>query len=313
MTWSASRAWHRLPEAGQLTENPHTGCMPTAAIWSSSDRPTWPRPWPTCWRATPWPDSAITPRSAGCSSRPPASTPAASCSTTSSTGDIDADRTARAADSERPRAGRGGVQPRRGTAGARRPRRRRWRRPPPAWSPPPRPRACSSTTPGASGRGSSARSTWACAAGSTCTGHAAAPPALAEAWPLALLPLVYIAAVTAVSRGEVHGGRRGIAAFALISLSGVLVALLALALRHAGGSLGGRGVHGPAGLARAAGLLGRVPDPGARADSTRDQNRCAVAGAARRRDRRHVCRATLQPRDRRDGAGGRRRWRGCLR
>ncbi len=72
-------------------------------------------------------------------------------------------------------------------------------------------------------------------------GIAAAPPVLAEAWPLALLPLVYIAAVTAVSRGEVHGGRRGIAAFALISLSAVLAALLALALRHGGGSWAGVG------------------------------------------------------------------------
>jgi 4-hydroxybenzoate polyprenyltransferase len=72
-------------------------------------------------------------------------------------------------------------------------------------------------------------------------GIAAAPPVLAEAWPLALLPLAYITAVTAVSRGEVHGGRRGIAAFALISLSGVVVALLAVALGHAGGSWAGVG------------------------------------------------------------------------
>ena len=72
-------------------------------------------------------------------------------------------------------------------------------------------------------------------------GIAAAPAVLADAWPLGLLPLVYIAAVTAVSRGEVHGGRRGIAAFALISLSAVLVALLALSLRHGGGSWAGVG------------------------------------------------------------------------
>jgi 4-hydroxybenzoate polyprenyltransferase len=70
-------------------------------------------------------------------------------------------------------------------------------------------------------------------------GVAAAPERLAEAWPLALLPLVYIAAVTAVSRGEVHGGRRGIAAFALISLSLVMVALLGLALSRSGGSWAG--------------------------------------------------------------------------
>jgi 4-hydroxybenzoate polyprenyltransferase len=65
-------------------------------------------------------------------------------------------------------------------------------------------------------------------------GIAAAPAMLSQAWPLALLPLVYITAVTAVSRGEVHGGGRGVAAFALISLSVVLVGLLALALRRGG-------------------------------------------------------------------------------
>ena len=70
-------------------------------------------------------------------------------------------------------------------------------------------------------------------------GISAAPAMLSEAWPLALLPLVYITAVTAVSRGEVHGGRREVAAFALISLSLVLAALLALALRRGGGSWAG--------------------------------------------------------------------------
>jgi 4-hydroxybenzoate polyprenyltransferase len=59
-------------------------------------------------------------------------------------------------------------------------------------------------------------------------GVAAAPGALGRHWPLALLPLTYIAAVTALSRGEVHGGRRGIAAFALISLSVVLMVLVAV-------------------------------------------------------------------------------------
>jgi hypothetical protein len=64
-------------------------------------------------------------------------------------------------------------------------------------------------------------------------GVAAAPAALGSAWPLAILPMTYIAAVTAVSRGEVHGGRRGIAAFALISLNLVLIALVWLSLQGA--------------------------------------------------------------------------------
>jgi 4-hydroxybenzoate polyprenyltransferase len=70
-------------------------------------------------------------------------------------------------------------------------------------------------------------------------GVSATPVALTDAWPLAFLPLVYITAVTAVSGGEVHGGRREIAAFALISLSLVLVALLGLALGRNGGSWAG--------------------------------------------------------------------------
>ena len=61
-------------------------------------------------------------------------------------------------------------------------------------------------------------------------GVAAVPAVLARAWPLAIVPLVYIAAVTAVSRGEVHGGRRGVALFALISLSFVLITLIVVAV-----------------------------------------------------------------------------------
>jgi 4-hydroxybenzoate polyprenyltransferase len=64
-------------------------------------------------------------------------------------------------------------------------------------------------------------------------GVAAAPAALRTSWFVAILPIVYIAAVTAVSRGEVHGGRRGIAAFALISLNLVLLALAWLGLTGA--------------------------------------------------------------------------------
>jgi 4-hydroxybenzoate polyprenyltransferase len=61
-------------------------------------------------------------------------------------------------------------------------------------------------------------------------GIAAVPAALSAGWPIALISVVYIAAVTTVSRGEVHGGKTGAATFALISLSGVLVALTAIAL-----------------------------------------------------------------------------------
>jgi 4-hydroxybenzoate polyprenyltransferase len=56
-------------------------------------------------------------------------------------------------------------------------------------------------------------------------GVAAVPAVLAGRWPIALIAVVYITAVTVVSRGEVHGGTRPGATFALIALSGVLVAL----------------------------------------------------------------------------------------
>ena len=67
-------------------------------------------------------------------------------------------------------------------------------------------------------------------------GVAAVPAALAGNWPIALISVVYIAGVTTVSRGEVHGGKTGAAAFALISLGGVLAALTAIGL-----DAGGRG------------------------------------------------------------------------
>ncbi len=56
-------------------------------------------------------------------------------------------------------------------------------------------------------------------------GVAIVPAALAEAWPIALAPLTYIAAVTMVSRGEVHGARRPVV-IAAIGLVGAVVAAL---------------------------------------------------------------------------------------
>jgi 4-hydroxybenzoate polyprenyltransferase len=73
-------------------------------------------------------------------------------------------------------------------------------------------------------------------------GVAAVPSALAVAWPLALLPLTYVTAVTAVSRGEVHGGKRQVALFALISLSLVVAALAVLTLAPGRRSVVGLGL-----------------------------------------------------------------------
>ena len=61
-------------------------------------------------------------------------------------------------------------------------------------------------------------------------GIAARPASLAAAWPIGIVPLLYIAAVTALSRGEVHGGRRGTATVALLSLAIAWLLLAAFAL-----------------------------------------------------------------------------------
>lgn len=70
-----------------------------------------------------------------------------------------------------------------------------------------------------------------CRGGNLLLGASAVPSMLPDLWFIALLPIAYIGAVTAVSRGEVHGGssRTGILAVALVST--VTAALLLLALR----------------------------------------------------------------------------------
>ena len=68
-------------------------------------------------------------------------------------------------------------------------------------------------------------------------GVSAVPAALSGRWPIAVLSVVYIAAVTAVSRGEVHGGRSRTATLALVSLCAVMTALAALAIRTASGRI----------------------------------------------------------------------------
>jgi 4-hydroxybenzoate polyprenyltransferase len=68
-------------------------------------------------------------------------------------------------------------------------------------------------------------------------GMSANVAALRAYWPLGLLSVVYIAAVTTVSRGEVHGGRTGVATFALISLGAVLLGLSVVAASSINGRL----------------------------------------------------------------------------
>lgn len=69
-----------------------------------------------------------------------------------------------------------------------------------------------------------------CRGGNLLLGAAILPRALPEIWFIALLPIAYISAITAISRGEVHGGsaRTGVLAIALIAA--VLLGLVSLGL-----------------------------------------------------------------------------------
>lgn len=68
-----------------------------------------------------------------------------------------------------------------------------------------------------------------CRGGNLLLGASAVPAALGNVWLLSLIPVVYIAAVTTVSRGEVHGGnRRALTGGAMLYIT-VLATLAGLA------------------------------------------------------------------------------------
>ncbi len=70
----------------------------------------------------------------------------------------------------------------------------------------------------------------ACRGGNLLLGVSLVPGLVGSRWFLAVLPLAYIAAITAVSRGEVHGGSRWTGRLALVLLGGVVLGVLALEL-----------------------------------------------------------------------------------
>ncbi len=116
-----------------------------------------------------------------------------------------------------------------------------------------------------------------CRACNLLLGIAAAPAALTSGWPVALIPLAYIAAVTALSRGEVHGGRRGPAGFALISLSAALAGSAFLAVRSGHRWMASSGAGLPGGASRTA-VRPRQHIRRARPNQARRQARCALVG-----------------------------------
>lgn len=69
-----------------------------------------------------------------------------------------------------------------------------------------------------------------CRGGNLLLGVSAVPAMLGERWFLALIPITYIAAVTAISQGEVHGGKASTGITALLFVGAVIVSILALGL-----------------------------------------------------------------------------------
>ena len=67
-----------------------------------------------------------------------------------------------------------------------------------------------------------------CRGGNLLLGVSAVVGAVSDRWYLALIPIIYIAAITAISQGEVHGGKKttGIVAIALVSI--VITSILSL-------------------------------------------------------------------------------------
>ncbi len=61
-------------------------------------------------------------------------------------------------------------------------------------------------------------------------GVSAVPAIIGERWYLTLIPVLYIAAITAISQGEVHGGKKITGVLALLLIAIVLTAVLALGL-----------------------------------------------------------------------------------
>ncbi len=59
-------------------------------------------------------------------------------------------------------------------------------------------------------------------------GVSAVPAILSERWYLALIPVLYIAAITAISQGEVHGGKKITGVVAVLLIAIVLTAVVAL-------------------------------------------------------------------------------------
>lgn len=69
-----------------------------------------------------------------------------------------------------------------------------------------------------------------CRGGNLLLGVSAIPSAIGDRWYLALIPILYIGAITAISQGEVQGGKKTTGAIAIALIGIVIASILALAL-----------------------------------------------------------------------------------
>lgn len=69
-----------------------------------------------------------------------------------------------------------------------------------------------------------------CRGGNLLLGVSAVPAVVGEHWFLALIPIIYIAAITAISRGEVHGSQGSAGIIPLLLIGIVIIGLLGLGL-----------------------------------------------------------------------------------
>lgn len=70
----------------------------------------------------------------------------------------------------------------------------------------------------------------ACRGGNLLLGISAVPAMIGEHWFLAVIPIIYIAAITTISRGEVHGAKNITGIIALLLIGLVIAGLLGLGL-----------------------------------------------------------------------------------
>lgn len=69
-----------------------------------------------------------------------------------------------------------------------------------------------------------------CRGGNLLLGISAVPAMVGHHWFLALIPIIYIAAITALSRGEVHGAKVGTGILAIVLIGMVIAGLMGLGL-----------------------------------------------------------------------------------